>query len=231
MDSRFEHHGWRWEEVTDILPWQIPDPYVMQAIYNLPKDSQPRIYDLGCGIGRHTVYFARYNCEVYASDISKEGLQKTQERLQKENLTAQLHQGHFLDVSFPDNYFDLVVSINTINHGYKAEVWKIVNKIYRMLKPGGHFIGTLRMKRKGTKFYSTDIKVLDDQTFVYLEGEERGIPHHFVTWEELPELFNKFETEQGSFIQTRIFRPPFTGEHFQTQMPSENLRIHVKKPL
>lgn len=230
MSRPIKHRGWRWEEVIDPEPWQTPDPHVMKLLYELGKDLSKRVYDLGCGLGRHTVYFASHGYQVYSSDISAESINQTKLWLEKENLTAELHQGHFLDVDFPANFFDLVVSMNVLNHGVKSEVYQIIQKVLIMLKPGGHFEGTLRIKDKKTPFYSGDIEVLDEQTLIMTKGEERGIPHFFAYLDEIPHIFQGFDIDDGSFVYVKLLRLPINAENIANQPGSEILRFSVKKP-
>ena len=231
MSGEKTHRGWRWDEVQDLLPWQIPDGNVIQTALEMGNQPPIRVYDLGCGIGRHTVFFAEQGHEVYASDISKTAVDATRRWLDELGVSASLYAGHFLEVDFPDDFFDLVVSINTINHGRKHETWGIIEKVCKMLKPGGVFQGTLRVKRRETEFYAKNIEVLDPQTFVYVDGEERGIPHFFAYLDELPEMFSDYELGYGSFTLTRTYVPPFTVERFSADVHSENLLFKVKKPV
>jgi len=196
----------------------------------LGNNPNARVYDVGCGIGRHTVFLASCGYQVYASDISAEARVQTRSWLSKEGLSADLRQGHFLTIDYPDNFFDLVISINTLNHGVKQEVYQIMQKIWAMLKPGGHFEGTLRIKDKDTPFYSRDVQILDTQTIVMLSGEERGVPHFFAYLEELPRLFQGFEYGDDSFVYIKILSPPLRECAISGQKGSEMLRFSVKKP-
>ena len=45
-----------------------------------------RVLDLGCGSGRHVVYFARNRFSVYGLDSSPEGIKMTRAWLRKEGL-------------------------------------------------------------------------------------------------------------------------------------------------
>lgn len=134
MTEPIKHKGWRWDEVKDRKHWEIPDGYVMNLIYTLGSNPEKTIYDLGCMIGRHTVYFASHGYRVFASDISNDSIESRREWLLRENLTVELKQGHFLDVNYPENFFDLVIIMNVLNHDIKSEVYQIMQKVLKMLK-------------------------------------------------------------------------------------------------
>ncbi len=230
MKIKVNHEGWKWSKVKDLSPWQKPDGFVMNLIYDLGPDASKTVYDLGCGIGRHTIYFASHGYQVYASDISQEALKRTQEWLNTEGLQANLQQGHYLEVDYPDNYFDLVVSMNVLNHGMREDVYAILSKIQKMLKPGGIFCGTLRIKEKNVPFPKSDkIELLDDQTVRVQNGEETGILHYFAYVEEIPDLFQGYELGRGSFVYVKIYEEPFTRRHLQHQVGIEILRFSVTK--
>ena len=58
MDKESIQIGWKWAEVEDTSGWKIPDGPVMSLIYSLGRDPNKKVYDLGCGIGRHAVFFS-----------------------------------------------------------------------------------------------------------------------------------------------------------------------------
>lgn len=47
------------------------------------KEKVKKILDLGCGSGRHTVMLTKAGFDVYAIDISKEGLKLTRKWLKE----------------------------------------------------------------------------------------------------------------------------------------------------
>lgn len=232
MPDLESHQGWKWEEVSDLDPWKKPDPFVFQLVHEMKRNNKNtliRAYDLGCGIGRHTVLFARAGFETHASDISPEAIKKTQLWLKSCNLSATLKIGHFLSIEFPLDYFNLVVSIQTINHGMKDDVYSIIKMIHKWLKPGGSFLGTLKIKDPNIPFTSSNIKKINAQTISFIEGEERGIPHYFATLEEIPSIFKMYDLENSELMLLRNYIHPFTADNLKNQIPGENIRFLMRK--
>lgn len=56
----------------------------MPKIFKLLKEKKERkVLDLGCGTGRHIVYFAKRGFDVYGIDISPQAIKLTKSWLKK----------------------------------------------------------------------------------------------------------------------------------------------------
>ena len=97
--------------------------------YDLPENS--RILDIGCGKGFFLYDFKLYqpNAEIYGIDISQYAIQNAKEEI-KENLVL----GNAIDLPWDDNYFDLVVSINTLHNLYSFDLEKALKEMERVGK-------------------------------------------------------------------------------------------------
>jgi len=153
-----------------------------------------RVLDLGCGSGKHTIYLAEQEFEVYGIDISTEGLKKTEQRLRGKNLKANLRAGSIYE-KFPyeENFFDAIICIRTINHARIKSIRRAIKEIKRTLKPEGFVFVTTRRKREKEK--RLPFKVIAPHTYIPLEGREKGIAHYLFTKKSLKEAFRSFKTE------------------------------------
>ncbi|MDC3094603.1 class I SAM-dependent methyltransferase [Prochlorococcus sp. AH-716-M09] len=90
----------RWEKVA----------YQMNQHYNLPNN--PKILDIGCGKGYLLFDFLKIlpDAEVYGLDISSYAIENS-----KEEIKSSIVLGSANSLPWPDNYFDLVISINTLH--------------------------------------------------------------------------------------------------------------------
>ena len=69
-------------------------------IKNEFKDKNLKIWDVGCGAGRHTVFFARHGFQTFATDISNKAIELTTKWLEKENTSAKLKLSYIPEKPF-----------------------------------------------------------------------------------------------------------------------------------
>ena len=98
----------RWEKVAKE----------MVKYYKLPDN--PKILDVGCGKGYLLFDFLKIlpKSEIFGIDISEYAIENS-----KEEIREYLKVGNCNELPWPDNYFDLVFSINTFHnlHNYDLE--------------------------------------------------------------------------------------------------------------
>jgi len=83
-------------------------------------------------------WIAKQKADVFGIDISSYLVEKSQENFKKEGLKGKFVVCDMRDLQFPDNYFDFIYTMGTIEHVYDYHV--AVREIYRVLKPGGKAI-------------------------------------------------------------------------------------------
>jgi len=220
--------GWKWLELNDKSGWELPDGPVMRLVFSLGHNPKIKVYDLGCGIGRHTVFFAEQGYQVYASDISEDAVQATKSWLEKAGLVADVHQGRITSIDHPDNTFDLVVSFNVIYHAFRPDIIKAVSEVFRVLKPGGIFYGTLLTKDKSSHFTEKLNEVVDEQTLIIKGGVEDGVPHFFSHLDDVFDFFNDFLLED--LVYTEVYSSPYNLENVLSQKGWGHFRFLVRKP-
>ena len=144
-----------------------------------------RILDLGCGNGRHGVYFAQQGFEVSAIDVSSEALIPCREWLRLEGLDADLRCGSVDALAYATGEFDVVVSYGVLDHVHTETAIKAMEEVTRVLKNGGLLHLNLRTPESLDFGKGEEIEL---GTFILTEGHEKGLAQHFFTEQEMEKL-------------------------------------------
>ena len=177
--------------------WTVPQEDIPKLAREWKKKGVKRILDVGCGTGRHLVYLAKKGFEMYGIDIAEHGLKIARKWLKEEGLKANIKKGDIYNtLPYPDEFFDAIISIKTINHGKIEWIRKCIKEMSRVLKVGGYIFVTVH-KHQAKKNIPKDklygIKWIAPRTYIILGGPDKGVPHY---------RFNKN-------ILIREFRPYF----------------------
>lgn len=181
--------AWREERWAETSP---PLPNVVDFAEDLRREGARGVLDLGCGAGRHSIHLAKTGFQVVALDISETALTTLEGRLKTgsiDNVTLVKHE--MLDLPFVDDYFDGVICTNVLHHGRLVEIRRATREIHRVMRRGA---SALVIALSAGDFRKGNGKRLERNTYVFTEGEERGIVHHFFSRKELESCFRAFET-------------------------------------
>lgn len=113
---------------------------VHEMISWLKLDPGAQVFDLCCGMGRHSLSLAEKGYEVTGMDLSDVLLDEAK----KEDGAEKIRwvQGDMRELPFEDEAFDAVVNLFT-SFGYfkeDSEHVRVLKEIRRVLRPGGRFI-------------------------------------------------------------------------------------------
>jgi tellurite methyltransferase len=179
----------RWATEEGRADWLDPEPDVVALLPELKARGVRRALDLGCGVGRHALFLAEQGLMVEAIDGSAAGLKVTRETAQARGVSLGLRQATADALPFDDASFDFVLSWNVIHHGTMGDVGGRLAEVWRVLKPGTLYQGTMLPTRNIN--YGRGRSVAPD-TFV-VDDSERGHPHFYCDTATLMALFAGFE--------------------------------------
>ena len=139
-----EHYGNRLHKAT-----QFPARRRIKriaAFKSIIGTGHEAILELGCGFGDLT--YALVDCaeHVVGTDISSKAVELAVKRKEFWPLTdEQIGKVEFKTMSavhleFPDNVFDWTVSTSMIEHLHPDDVETHLREVWRVLKPGGHYL-------------------------------------------------------------------------------------------
>ncbi|MBO6893684.1 MAG: class I SAM-dependent methyltransferase [Roseibium sp.] len=186
------HLAWeeRWQTEEGRADWLRPDEGVAALVDKLMQNTPVKALDLGCGVGRHALAFARAGFETHAMDLSEAGLEEVQKSARAAGLEVATHLAPMTELPFEDNSFDYVLSFNVIYHGDPKIVRTAISEITRVLKPGGLYQGTMLSKRNSNVGIGTEVA---PGTWVREGDGDKNHPHFYCNAAELIDLFGAFE--------------------------------------
>lgn len=120
--------------------WESDPKYLNKVLNVFSKEitineiKGKKILDIGCGAGYWSKFFSDLGAEVYGIDIAEEMINESKKNCKKGNFIVANSE----DIPFKDNYFDMVISIRSLE--YFPDKLKSFKEIKRVLKKDGRLI-------------------------------------------------------------------------------------------
>jgi SAM-dependent methyltransferase len=193
------------QERYGIYPW-LPEAA------EFANHRGQRVLEIGCGTGCDLLQFAKNGANATGVDITPMHLELARRRV---GSLAQVIESDARKLPFPDSSFDYVYSHGVLHHS--DEPRKIVDEIFRILRPGGRFniqvyslfsyfsLWTLLRYGKEWKLYvenSRDPVHIDLYTgrslrLLFAPAKLTITKHQCKPWESLAPLFGWFLVAKG----------------------------------
>lgn len=182
--------AWDWS-INEDQKWLIPCVESAWLAERWQSEGKACLLDLGCGLGRHSVYFAQKGFEVTASDLSDYGISHVEEWAGRLGVPVQTTVCDMTSIPFPDGSFDCMLAYNVIYHTDTAGFRAVLAELFRVLKPGGELFLTLLSKRSPGFVEAKPEQYVDENTIVRTDCEEteRGIPHFYMDAADVSTFF------------------------------------------
>ena len=159
--------AWNWEinKETIWLEPSIESYYYCQKWKNMNfKD----ILDLGCGLGRHSILFSKYDFNIFSCDLSFYSINHLNNWANKEGLKVNTTVCDMHNLPYSTNSFDAIFAYHTISHTNTIGMKKIIGEIKRVLKTNGEVFLTLCSKDTWS-FKEAGYPKLDENTVIKKE--------------------------------------------------------------
>ena len=206
LDQQSQH----WEKNFSNKPEMFglePSIPAKKALNFFKEKKINNIIELGAGLGRDSIFFAKNNIKIQALDYSSSGIKIINHKIKKNNLSNYISTKLF-DVReklpFKDNSIDACYSHMLYCMALTIDdLQKLNNEIHRILKPNGLNIYTVRHTNDGD--YKNGKHIGED---LY---ENDGFIVHYFSEEKVYSLLNGFNNislekfEEGSFPRKLFF--------------------------
>ena len=206
LDQQSQH----WEKNFSNKPEMFglePSIPAKKALNFFKEKKINNIIELGAGLGRDSIFFAKNNIKVQALDYSSSGIKIINHKIKKDNLSNYISTKLF-DVReklpFKDNSIDACYSHMLYCMALTiADLQKLNNEIQRILKPNGLNIYTVRHTNDGD--FQNGNHIGED---LY---ENDGFIVHYFSQEKVNSLLNGFKNitlekfEEGTFPRKLFF--------------------------
>jgi len=157
-----------------------------------------RILDVGCGSGNFSLKLAHKGAIVTGIDVSEKMLAIAAEKANQERVDIKFVQMNSLDLQFPNEHFDAVISMATVE--FIPEPQEMIEEMFRVCKRGGPvLVGTINRESDWGRLYQDpefqkNIPVFEDADF------------------KSPEDLSKIKEDSLIGSKECLFLPPDTPE-------------------
>ena len=179
-------HGWGRAETR--AKWSEPEPAVTDLVPALRERGAQRVLDVGTGIGRHALAYARAGFDVVAVDASATGLAELRGAAESDGLRVSTEQAAFTALPVDDASVDHVLAWNVLYHGDADVVRTAFLECRRVLQAGGTVQLTMLSKRHRAFGVGREIR---PDTFVDdASASDKDHPHFYVDATTLTAMFS-----------------------------------------
>ncbi len=203
--------GWGEIFADPVMQGREPNPELMGLIPRWQAAGCRRVLDAGCGVGRHLLPLLAAGFRVWGVDCDARVLELGKARLANSAalaVAANLVQADLNRLPFAPGSFDLVVSVNVINHGDAATFRDYCRELDRVLKTGGHLFINVSPWEFAERVRLPQTRELEPGTLVDIATPDGAMVHHFPTPAELREQFPRFAVQRWETVWAPI---PFMG--------------------
>ncbi|MFJ4655853.1 class I SAM-dependent methyltransferase [Nocardia sp. NPDC088792] len=180
-----------WRTDNGRADWSQPHPWVVDEADRLRARGLEDILDLGCGIGRHALFFAQQGFASTGIDRSPTAIATAETAARELGVELALQVGDFTTLPYPADSFDYVLAFNVVYHADETGLATVLSEIRRVLRPSGIYQCTMLSKRNREYGRGNEIS---PNTFVQPDATDDKIhPHLYTNIADIVRLHNGFQ--------------------------------------
>ncbi|MBH8573321.1 class I SAM-dependent methyltransferase [Nostocaceae cyanobacterium CENA369] len=130
-------YQWLYDGISRLAAFSVGGEarFRQLALQGLTINSDNQVLDLCCGSGQSTQFLVKSSQNVTGLDASPLSLRRAQQNVPE----AAYVEAFAEKMPFADNLFDVVHTSVALHEMQSEQLQKIINEVYRVLKPGGMF--------------------------------------------------------------------------------------------
>jgi len=219
--------AWDWNK-NESKQWLVPstEAYYLAELWK--SKGFNKFLDLGCGLGRHSIYFAQKGYDVNSVDLSEYAVSYLRNWANKEHLKVTAKLSDMINLPFANDTFDCIIAYNVIYHTDTEGFIKSLQEIRRVLKNKGELFLTLLSKDTWSYQRADKYKRIDENTILRDEdATEHNVPHFFVDIEDIKKYFSDFDFVIAPVEQTEynMENTEYFSKHFKLIVRKNNPKI------
>ena len=133
----------------DIEEYRFEKQSPLLRLVDFTSYKDKMLLQVGCDVGTDLILFAKHGAHVTGIDLSERAVQLTEKNFELHDLRAELRVMDGEHLEFSADSFDAVYAHGVLP--YTADVQKMIDEIYRVLRPGGEAI--LQVFNRRSWFY------------------------------------------------------------------------------
>lgn len=127
LNSYFDKDYFIGGNKSNYYYYGVADDMVSRCLEIIEKYHPKRLLDIGCAYGYFVGTFRKNGVDAYGIDISEFAIEQACEEAKRYIFKAKAQ-----DIPFPDNFFDLIVSWDTLEHIPEQDLPKATSEINRV---------------------------------------------------------------------------------------------------
>jgi len=184
--------AWDWKSVQDER-WMTPSEESYMLLARWKNLGFRNFLDLGCGKGRHAIFFSKEGFDVTAADLSEYSVNELYELSKANHFDIHCDVCDMMELPYQDNAFDCLLAYHVISHSNTSGVFQTMDEIHRVVRNNGEvfltFGARISLPNCGGNFHYIEENVIVKDE----DGPEKGIPHFYTDEETLKQLMRNFE--------------------------------------
>lgn len=122
----------------------------IHAVAQFTRHHGKQVLEIGVGAGTDHLQWARAGARCHGVDLTEAAVELTRAHLAVRNFQSDLRRADAEDLPFSDESFDVVYAWGVIHHSAHPE--RVIREVWRVLRPGGMFLGMVYGRRSVVAF-------------------------------------------------------------------------------